>query len=60
MASLALLQLLLILSILWHAFWQGGVMTSSFWNEKTGWWVGVGKIKLGEVEKRRQGDSEKV
>lgn len=35
-------------------------MTSSFWNEKTGWWVGVGKIKLGEGEKRRQGEAEKV
>jgi hypothetical protein len=21
-------------------------MTSTFWNEKTGWWVGVGKIRL--------------
>jgi hypothetical protein len=28
-------------------------MSSHFWNERTGWWVGVGKIRL---ESRRSGD----
>jgi len=46
MVSLALLQLHLILSIAWHALWQGGVNGASFWNERTGWWVGVGRIRL--------------
>lgn len=48
MTSLALLQLHLILSIAWHAAWHGGVATRSFWQGKTGWWVGTGRIQLDE------------
>jgi hypothetical protein len=58
-SSLALLQLHLILSITWHAFWQGGVMSSHFWNDRTGWWVGVGKIRLESRRSEGEGD-EKV
>jgi len=58
-SSLALLQLHLILSITWHAFWQGGVMSSHFWHERTGWWVGVGKIRLESRRSEGEGD-EKV
>jgi hypothetical protein len=30
-------------------------MSSHFWNERTGWWVGVGKIRL-ESTSRTSGD----
>jgi len=44
---------------MWHAFWQGGVMDSSFWNERTGWWVGVGRIRL-ERHEDEESRNEKV
>jgi hypothetical protein len=58
MSSLALLQVHLILSIICHAFWQGGIVGPSFWTERTGWWVGVGKIRL--APDRSEEVSEKV
>jgi hypothetical protein len=37
-------------------------MQSSFWNERTGWWVGVGRIRLVEKSDRdlETGMQEKV
>lgn len=55
MASLALLQLHLLLSIAWHALRHGGVASWAFWNGRTGWWVGMGRIRLAE-ERREAGE----
>lgn len=44
--SLALLQLHLLLSIAYHGLRHGGVASRSFWQGRTGWWLGMGKIKL--------------
>lgn len=52
MVALALLQLHLLLSIAWHALRHGGVASWAFWNGKTGWWVGMGRIRL--VEELRE------
>jgi len=34
-------------------------MDSSFWNERTGWWVGVGRIRL-ERHEDEESRNEKV
>jgi hypothetical protein len=61
MTCLVLLQAHLILSIGWYALWQGGVTSSPFWKERTGWWVGVGRIRLVERSTVEEADgSEKV
>lgn len=52
MASLSLLQLHLILSIAWQGVRHGGITKWSFWTGRTGWWVGMGKIRLPEDRSR--------
>jgi hypothetical protein len=58
MVSIALLQLHLIASIGWQGIRHGGVYDRAFWTGRTGWWLGMGKIRLTTAD--QSADVEKV